>query len=128
MAGLWDFLASAENRAILAWIGGGLAVTASGLWVVVKHVTARPAAPKPAPPTGGSQVTATDGGIAAGRDVRIGDVALPRLAIALAALGMVLLALAALFGGGDTTIGSVTTGGDVEGSTITVTTPPPADY
>jgi hypothetical protein len=32
VAGIWDFLASADNREVLAWIGGGLPVAVSALW------------------------------------------------------------------------------------------------
>jgi hypothetical protein len=116
VATVWQFLSSAENRETLAWIGGGLAVLASGLWVVIKHYTTRPV-PKPA--------AETRPGLAGGREIRIGDVALSRLALVLAALSVVLLGIGAVLGRGDTITGSVTADRDIRDSTITIGAPPP---
>jgi hypothetical protein len=126
---MWDFLLKPENRDVLAWFGGGVCVVLAGLWTVVKHFTAPPSAlaPQPGPQR---QVSGRDGVVAGGSlsvggDVRVGDVVLPRLALGLAALGMALFALALIFGHGETTTGSVTAGGNIEGSTITIGNPAP---
>jgi hypothetical protein len=111
---LWEFLASPANREVLAWIGGGVAVAASGVWVIVKHFAGGPVA---------KAATAPQPRMTAGRDIRIGDVALPRLALGLAALGMLLFAIALLFSPGDTVTNSVTADGDIRDSTINLNSP-----
>jgi hypothetical protein len=64
---LWTFLQDANNRLILAWVGAGLVASASGAWAVIKHLTSRSRAEdNVSQPT----VTAVDGAIAAGRDIR----------------------------------------------------------
>jgi hypothetical protein len=120
VAALWEFLSSPANRDTLAWIGGGVAVAVSGLWVVVKHFTTR-TDPKPG--------TAASPTMTAGRDIHVGDVALPRLALGLVALGMVLFAFALLFRPSDTVTNSVSVDGDIRDSTIVNSpgVPVPAD-
>ena len=125
MRAVWDFLSSPDNRAILAWLGGGLALLASGLWTVIKYY--RPAQRPTKPDTMSGQANADDAPcVGAGRGILIGDVLLPRHALWLAALGMVLLFLALLFlDRGDSVVNSVKAGRDIEGSTITITPAPP---
>jgi hypothetical protein len=130
--GWWQFLTIPENRETLGWIGGGLCVLASGLWAMVKYLRASPPPTAPEPSsrpraTGGDGIVA-GGNVSVGGDVHIGHVALPRLAVALAALGMILLAAAAIFGRGDTTEESVVTdGGDIRGSNIVIGNPAPPE-
>jgi hypothetical protein len=38
MSFFWSILAKPKNRQTLAWIGGGVAVLASGAWAVVTYV------------------------------------------------------------------------------------------
>ncbi len=63
----WAFLQDEANRTVLAWIGGGVVVIAGGLWGVVKYrserKTEKPAGPPP------PSVSASHGGVAAGRDI-----------------------------------------------------------
>ena len=94
---------TAQNRETLAWLAGGVATAIGGLWVVVRYFFDRgtsKAAGKPAGPA----VSAT-GGLAAGRDLRVGHDAIinqnriPKGAIGLAALGLLLLGYALVTGG-----------------------------
>ncbi len=36
MDGIWTFLLDGANRAVLAWIGGGIVIIVSGLWALIK--------------------------------------------------------------------------------------------
>jgi hypothetical protein len=65
MRRLWRLLRVQSNRALLSWIGGGLVVVAAGLWAVVTYVWPPGGKPALAP----SSVSASGGGIAAGRDI-----------------------------------------------------------
>ncbi|MGA7450608.1 MAG: hypothetical protein WBW73_04805 [Rhodoplanes sp.] len=66
LSDLWDFLVDPTNRTVLGWIGGGIVVVVGGIWAVVKFLFTRKReenAPVP-------RVSATHGGVAAGRDIR----------------------------------------------------------
>jgi Flp pilus assembly protein TadD len=66
----WGWLSNSKNQRTLAFIGVGLAVIISAGWQAYIHWS-KPESPNPTPPN----ITATHGGIAAGRDVLIqGDV------------------------------------------------------
>lgn len=43
--GVWTFLGQPKNRALLGWVGSGLAAAAAGLWAVVTFLSAPPSAP-----------------------------------------------------------------------------------
>jgi hypothetical protein len=60
------FLRDEGDRALLGWIGGGLVVLATGLWVVYVHFYPAPEA-KPGPPQ--KQIEADCGSVAIGGDV-----------------------------------------------------------
>jgi hypothetical protein len=60
------FLRNEGNRALLAWIGGGLVMLATGLWTVFIHFYPTPEA-KPAPLQ--KQIEADCGSVAIGGDV-----------------------------------------------------------
>lgn len=64
MSELWKFISDDQNRALLSWIGGGLVVVIGGIWAVIKYRSSRKEN-STAP-----QVSASRGGIAAGRDIR----------------------------------------------------------
>jgi hypothetical protein len=64
LASIWAFLQDASNRSVLGWIAGGVVVVAGGIWAVFKFFVAEKKSP-PAP-----TVSATNGGVAAGRDIR----------------------------------------------------------
>jgi hypothetical protein len=67
LSDVWSFLTDEHNRTVLAWIGSGVVVVAGGVWAVFKFVLSKRTSKKSAPtPT----VSATHGGIAAGRDIR----------------------------------------------------------
>jgi hypothetical protein len=67
MVSIWDFLQNESNRAVLGWIGGGIVIVIGGLWAVFRFFLSKKVKKKGTPaPT----VTATHGGIAAGRDIR----------------------------------------------------------
>ena len=62
----WAFLTDPANRAVLAWLGGGLVVALGGVWTVLTYF--RPSA---IPNKAGSEpatVTAKHGSVAIGRD------------------------------------------------------------
>jgi hypothetical protein len=68
--GLWGFLRDKRNQQVLSWLGGGLVVVATGLWVAFIYFFPAPKSPEakspePTPPS----VQANCGGIAIGRDV-----------------------------------------------------------
>jgi hypothetical protein len=68
--GLWGFLRDKRNQQVLGWLGGGLVVAATGLWVAFVYLfpplkTPEAKSPEPTPPS----VQANCGGIAIGRDV-----------------------------------------------------------
>lgn len=66
VAHIWAFLHNADNRAILSWFGGGFVVLAGGIWVIFKFAWSEK--PKSVPPA--PTVQATEGAVAAGRDIR----------------------------------------------------------
>jgi hypothetical protein len=73
MSDLWLFLSDPNNQKTLAWIGGGIVVAAGGLWTVVQFFARRERPDAPSSPAGTRiKVTATHGGMAAGRDQHIG--------------------------------------------------------
>jgi hypothetical protein len=106
---LFDWMA--QHRETLAWLAGGVATAAGGLWVVVRYFLDRSAnhpAPDSAPKTPGKPagpVVTAAGGLAAGRNLRVGrDVTLnqnriPWAAFGLAALGLLLLGYALVTSG-----------------------------
>jgi hypothetical protein len=66
--GLWLFLRDKSNQQVLGWLGGGLVVAATGLWVAFVYFfppLKSPKSPEPMPPS----VQANCGGVAIGRDV-----------------------------------------------------------
>jgi hypothetical protein len=66
LSDIWSSLLDENNRTVLAWIGGGVVVVVGGVWAVVKFMVSDR---KPKSTTGPS-ITATNGGVAAGRDIR----------------------------------------------------------
>ncbi len=66
MADFWTFLRDANNRALLGWLGGGVIAVAGAFGAIFKFAYSRKDEKSPlAPP-----VSATLGGVAAGRDIR----------------------------------------------------------
>jgi hypothetical protein len=70
MISFWRFLRDKRNQQVLGWLGGGLVVAATGLWVAVVYFFPPAKAPEaksrePSPPA----VQADRGGIAIGGDV-----------------------------------------------------------
>jgi TIR domain len=61
---LWAFVRQKRNRAILAWIGGGAAVVAAGLWAIFVYVF-----PPKSETAGDSSARANCGGVAIGGNV-----------------------------------------------------------
>jgi hypothetical protein len=66
LSGLWDFLADPTNRTVIGWIGGGIVVVVGGIWAIVKFLLTR----KHEESASTTSVTATHGGVSAGRDIR----------------------------------------------------------
>jgi hypothetical protein len=60
LSAIWDFLNDPNNRTVLGWLGGGLVVVLGGIWAVVKFIFKKKT----------PSVSATQGGVAAGRDIR----------------------------------------------------------
>jgi hypothetical protein len=134
---LFDFLA--KNQQTLTWLGGGVATAAGGAWVALKYFLSRDAnehTDKPsasAKPGPGSRVAAASG-LAAGRDLHVGDNVsiqqnqLSRAGIALAVIGLLLLGVAILNDGHNVTISNGNyVGGSVTNSQMGVTTTRPSD-
>ena len=65
----WAFLTDPANRAVLAWLGGGLVVALGGAWTVVTYLRPGSTATRKA---GGepAKVTAAHGSVVVGRDNR----------------------------------------------------------
>jgi hypothetical protein len=61
---LWSFVKDEENRKVLAWAGGGLAVVVGGLWAAYVHFSTPNNSDPPQP-----SVTASGCSVAMGRDV-----------------------------------------------------------
>ena len=66
----WRFLRDKRNQQVLGWLGGGLVVAATGLWVAFVYFfplvkSSETTSSEPTPPS----VQANCGGIAIGRDV-----------------------------------------------------------
>ena len=72
LAAFWSWLSNEQNRKILAWIGSGVVVVISGLWVAFQSPGDKPststAKSSPATPS----VIASEGGVAAGGNITIG--------------------------------------------------------
>jgi len=134
-----------QHREILGWLAGGVATAAGGAWVVVRYLLERnphgpssgspdrwqPAhalTPSGAPEQASGTAVSTGTGIAAAGSVQVGGNVsiqhnrIPRGAIVLAVLGLLLLGYTALNSGSRITVrdGSAV-GGNVTNSTITVT-------
>lgn len=134
-----------QHREILSWLAGGVATAAGGIWVVVRYVLDRsnrsplgsPERWQPAhasaPSDGAAQASgttvSTGAGIAAAGNVRVGGNVivqqhkpLPKAALVLAALGLLLLGYTAFNSGSRVSVNNgVGVGGSVTNSTITVT-------
>jgi hypothetical protein len=70
MNAFWRFLRDKHNQQVLGWLGGGLVVLATGLWVVVVYFfpplkSSEPRSSEPMPPS----VQADCGGVAIGGNV-----------------------------------------------------------
>jgi hypothetical protein len=63
LADVWSFLQDENNRTVLAWLGGGIAMLAGGVWTVYQFVYRKKRRKHPT-------VSARRGGVAAGRDIR----------------------------------------------------------
>jgi hypothetical protein len=72
LANIWSFLQDETNRAVLTWIGGGVVVVVGGAWSFFKFSLSRRKGQDSNAHTA-QIVTATHGGIAAGRDIS-GDI------------------------------------------------------
>src|SRR5258708_39016676 len=66
--GLWGFLRDKRNQQVLGWLGGGLVVAATGLWVAFVYFFP-PVKEAKSPEATPASVQANCGGIAIGRDV-----------------------------------------------------------
>jgi hypothetical protein len=70
MNSFWRFLRDKDNQQVLGWLGGGLVVAVTGLWVAFVYFSPPPKSPEakspePTPPT----VQANCGGVAVGGNV-----------------------------------------------------------
>lgn len=126
MANLWAFLASETNQQILTWLGGGLVVLGGGFWTVVTFVW-KPKKSESGPSSGGAEVLADRGGLAAGGNVSIDNSSRTTTgvsgstvtAIVFVALGAIVLAIA-FAGNTVTATNGLAAGGDIRGSNITI--------
>jgi hypothetical protein len=132
---LFDFLA--KNQQTLTWLGGGVATAAGGAWIVIKYFLNRDgnedrdnSSAKEKSGTG-THVTATSG-LAAGRDLRVGDnisiqqSQVSKAGLVLAVIGLLLLGVAVMNAGHNVTVsnGSNYVGGSVTNSQVGATTIP----
>lgn len=129
MADFWAFLSDPNNQKTLAWLGGGVAVVVGALWTALTFVAQRkPSTSTSAPPSARAATTGTGiaaaGNVHVGGDMRIEQGRLPRAALLLLALGLVVVLYAVLSSRGDVTVtnGSYV-GGNVEKSRIEVQPP-----
>ena len=65
-ASIWAFVQDPGNCAVLSWVGGGIVVVIGGLWAAFQFFASKE---KPKAQLG-SSVSASNGGVAAGRDIR----------------------------------------------------------
>jgi hypothetical protein len=65
------FVQDEKNRVLLTWIGGGIAAVAGAIWTVLKFALSK-SSDKTTTPT----VSATNGGVAAGRDMSNNEIRL----------------------------------------------------
>ncbi len=110
MNSVWAFLADPVNREILAWLGGGLAAVAGGIWTVLTFFLDRRNAGDGAEAPGpGSVNIRVSSGLSGGQTILL----------VLVVAGAVLMA-AGLFGGRIDAVQSVVVDGDIQNSTITI--------
>ncbi len=124
---IWSFLSDPQNRAILAWLGGGFVVVAGGAWTAIQFfATRKPSAN--AKNSAPSHRVSTRDGIAAGGNVTIstrnGLTGWQPVLLALAIAGAVLLGAA--FAGNRVTAnnGAAVNGGVVGDVIVGVPAPP----
>lgn len=134
-----------QHREILSWLAGGAATAAGGGWVVVRYLLDRrdarsalgsperwqpshAAASSEAPGPGSGVAVSTGTGVAAAGNVRVeGNVTIqhnrvPKGALVLAAIGLLLLGYMVVNSGSRVTVNNGSAvGGNVTNSTITVT-------
>lgn len=122
MSEIWSRLSDPETQQTLSWLGGGLAVICGALWAVLKFYLGRRGGGAAAGGKTAGAVSASRGGIAAGRDVHIdrrqGLPASHLVLIVLALVGVVLFAVSQA-GTRVSVSNGVGVGGNVEGSSIT---------
>ncbi|MEM7120986.1 MAG: hypothetical protein AAF563_06905 [Pseudomonadota bacterium] len=109
----------ADNKELLSWIFGAIATAAGGMWAVVKFYLERRDRQNSRKAAGTSSSTTPSGNVHIGDSVTIQQASLSKPALALAVIGLALLAYAAFFSRNDCIQGSVVTG-DVSGSQINV--------
>jgi hypothetical protein len=64
-AATWAFFQNPDNRVVLGWIGGAVVVVAGAFWTVFKFFYTKSDKPASSP-----TVSASNGGVAAGRDMQ----------------------------------------------------------
>ena len=70
MTSFWRFLRDKHNQQVLGWLGSGLVVVATGLWVAFVYFLPPPKSPEAKSPQSSSPAVQADrGGIAIGGDV-----------------------------------------------------------
>ena len=109
----------AENKDLLSWIFGAIATAAGGVWAVAKFTLERRDRQNSRAASGTSSATTPAANVHTGDSVKIQQTSLSKPALALAVIGLALLAYAAFFSRSDCIQGSVVAG-DVSGSQINV--------
>jgi hypothetical protein len=124
---LFDWMA--QHQETLTWLGGGVATGAGGLWVAVRYLLdrgdKRSEGRSERDKKSASSTVSAGVGAAAGRNQRIGNFTIhqnriPKSAIGLAALGLLLLGYAAFNSGNRI---AVQNGGNVNNSRTEVNAP-----
>ncbi|MEN8178915.1 MAG: hypothetical protein ABFS39_09860 [Pseudomonadota bacterium] len=72
MAAFWSWLGNEQNRKILAWIGSGVVVVISGLWVAFQSPGGKSSTSTAKSSPAASSVIASEGSVAAGGNITIG--------------------------------------------------------
>lgn len=125
IADIWSFLQTPANQTTLAFLGGGAMVFISGLWTAIGYVHKRKKLADPPDKGGPSRQTHAQHGVAAGGNMTVGgDVnvqQLPKTALVLGVLGLVILGVAAWNAGERTTVSNGSyVGGDMIDSPVTI--------
>lgn len=132
LADLWAFIFDSDNQETIEWLGGGLLVIVAGLWTAFTYFRGnkKPAPKEPSKPptfTETRSVRADSGSFATGGDldvkgpVTVHQTQLPKGALVVAVLGLLILGFAIWNSGDRMTVQNGNfVGGDMKNSTVDI--------